>query len=363
MFVCFFIVACFVCFGFPYFVRPTAVANSSSIPATSTNAVVSPHGDALENAEDETFIILMEKYLKDKGTSSNFIEKLKSMYIRKQKDEVRALLSKLMTSDKQLQEKFDDEFEKFVQYAPDWDFKINDPNRVIFWNNPVYQSIKGLKILRTQKFNSLCYIMAPVVLMHYVIAINSNGVNTDTLDVSKYENFANEGAKLENFIEQTLAKTGDISYVALKELMKLDDLDIKQVTDFQENGDMLMKRFAQYPAIICAFTVYNLFLDEPQVFTYHHKLPGETIRGYHSMLIVGARKDASGNFYYLLQNWWKGKYFLEVSAEYLESVKPAAAYFVMKKISDYPQEYHGLTNDFLSGETLDMPDHLPVENN
>jgi len=81
------------------------------------------------------------------------------------------------------------------------------------------------------------------------------------------------------------------------------------------------------------------------------------------MLIVGARKDvASGKFYYLLQNSWKGKYFVEVSAEYLNSVKPAAAYFVVKPIADYLVEYQGLINDFHSAETLDIPEHLPMEN-
>lgn len=78
--------------------------------------------------------------------------------------------------------------------------------------------------------------MAPVIVfMHYLISINSNGTTTNTLDVSKYENFVNnEGIKLETFIDQTLAKTGDISYVTMKEIMKLDDLDIEAVVGFQK---------------------------------------------------------------------------------------------------------------------------------
>jgi len=56
--------------------------------------------EELENAEDKVFLVLMEKYLKDKGTSDDFVEKIKKKYddddASTQREEIRALLSKLM---------------------------------------------------------------------------------------------------------------------------------------------------------------------------------------------------------------------------------------------------------------------------
>jgi len=195
-----------------------------------------------------------------------------------------------------------------------------------------------------------------VVLAHYLVAINSHGMHTHTIDVSKYENYLNHGHNLEKFIDKLLMQTGDDSFVALKELMRLDDLDLESVIGFQKNGDDMLENLAHYPALLSHFPVYNSFVGEPRILQYLTKTPGETIHGYHAMIIVGARKDPSGEYYYLLQNWWKGKYFVEVSARYLDSVKPAFATFVLKKVVDYPEVYEGLTNDFLSAETLDRPE-------
>lgn len=37
----------------------------------------------------------------------------------------------------------------------------------------------------------------------------------------------------------------------------------------------------------------------------------------HSMVLIGARKSSLGEYFFLLQNWWEGKYFIEVSGEYM----------------------------------------------
>eukprot|EP01041_Mallomonas_annulata_P008127 gene8127-16682_t len=44
------------------------------------------------------------------------------------------------------------------------------------------------------------------------------------------------------------------------------------------------------------------------------KLEGTNL---HSMILIGARKTISGEYYFLLQNWWEVKYFIEVSSKYL----------------------------------------------
>jgi hypothetical protein len=37
----------------------------------------------------------------------------------------------------------------------------------------------------------------------------------------------------------------------------------------------------------------------------------------HAMVLIGARKTASNEYFFLLQDWWKSRYFVEVSGEYL----------------------------------------------
>ena len=39
--------------------------------------------------------------------------------------------------------------------------------------------------------------------------------------------------------------------------------------------------------------------------------------GLHSMVLIGARKSSEGKYFFLLQNWWEGKFFIEVSGEYI----------------------------------------------
>ena len=45
------------------------------------------------------------------------------------------------------------------------------------------------------------------------------------------------------------------------------------------------------------------------------------------MVLIGARTDASGKRWFLLQNWWKEKQFVEVSEDYMGYCKPQT-YFV-----------------------------------
>ncbi len=341
-------------------VYSNAVSDTITNPqGTSITASMTLSTEELENADDITFSFFMVNYLKAKDASHDFIQKMEYEFPIK-RSQVRPLFVKLMTSDKELNESFEAEFNKFLKHAPEWSFTKNDENNVVFWNNDNYQTIENLKILRRQR-PRLGSMIAPIVLMHYMISINSNGAYTQTLDTSKYTNYIKKGEQLEEFLERALHNkaSNEFSYTMMKEMMKIEDSDISKIGEISDYGPILLKKLAHYPAIISAFTVYNQFLDEPRIYKYHHKLPGEVVHGYHSLLLIGARRDAiSGEYFYLLQNFWEGKYFVEVSGKYLDSVKPAIVMFVTKKISNYPPEYADLTNNYL---TLDMSDIPPNE--
>jgi hypothetical protein len=50
----------------------------------------------------------------------------------------------------------------------------------------------------------------------------------------------------------------------------------------------------------------------------------------HAMVLVGVREDKLGQGWFLLQNWWEGKQFVEMTLEYLKSSN-ALLYFPLQK--------------------------------
>lgn len=87
--------------------------------------------------------------------------------------------------------------------------------------------------------------------------------------------------------------------------------------------------FERYgPGLVSGFKVFDDFLTEGK-YSYigqphgHRYRPRDRISdevgGYtetHSMVAVGYR-EANGTKYFLLQNWWQNKQFVEVDKEYL----------------------------------------------
>ena len=77
------------------------------------------------------------------------------------------------------------------------------------------------------------------------------------------------------------------------------------------------------PALISRFQVYPDFLM-PGVVSFtgtpapQHPPASEPM--YHSMVLIGARKTKAGEYFFLLKNWWEGRYFIEVSGEYYLAV-------------------------------------------
>jgi hypothetical protein len=65
----------------------------------------------------------------------------------------------------------------------------------------------------------------------------------------------------------------------------------------------------------------------------------------HAMVLVGMRKSISGDYYFLLQNWWRGRYFIEVSYDYLTFCQPRIT-FVKKKLTQISSNV-----EFISLET------------
>jgi hypothetical protein len=110
-------------------------------------------------------------------------------------------------------------------------------------------------------------------------------------------------------------------------------------------------RVASKPALISGFKVYSDFLAADRVSFSGIPEPFDPARSpeMHSMVLIGARKTLSGDYFFLLQNWWEGRYFIEVSGEYLY-YSEAKITFVEKAVTR-KFELTSLLTDALYAET------------
>ncbi len=74
------------------------------------------------------------------------------------------------------------------------------------------------------------------------------------------------------------------------------------------------------------------------------------------MLLIGGRKSDTGEFFFLLQNWWEKRFFIEVTAEYLYSSE-AIISFVEEENKDIPSTFV-CTNSPYSETTTDTSERL-----
>jgi hypothetical protein len=86
------------------------------------------------------------------------------------------------------------------------------------------------------------------------------------------------------------------------------------------------------PALVSTFIVFDDFCGTGVSYFGNPKRSDNTKRRLHSMVMIGARKNSAGDYFFLLQNWWERKYFIEVSGEYMFYCDPNIT-FVTKVIT------------------------------
>jgi hypothetical protein len=90
------------------------------------------------------------------------------------------------------------------------------------------------------------------------------------------------------------------------------------------------------PALISRFHIYPHF-KESSCTSFSMIPEGEKVlETLHAMVLVGYRDDEKlKETYFLVQNWWKDRYFIEVTASYLEAAQ-ADVVFVREKFTNIP---------------------------
>ena len=194
----------------------------------------------------------------------------------------------------------------------------NNEKISLFWNQFTAELKEKIMVVRKQH-SGLCYLHAPIVLEHYLIAIATSGLKTSMIDIGIYEANLLEGHKLEQFI---LTDDGGDSQEVLFNIcdLKLDDVDRVSIPKpsnpaFLSTCDYVLEKVSTMPALVSSFRVYADF-TVAEVSSFDGIPVGE-LEGRHSMVLIGARKTNDNKYFFLLQNWWSTKFFVEVSDSYM----------------------------------------------
>jgi hypothetical protein len=218
-------------------------------------------------------------------------------------------------------------------------------------------------VQRVQR-SSLCYMHAPVVTQYYSIwntklkedpgATSDHGMIDITAQIATY-------FKGDDLYSHVFEDKGGDSTLFLRRILHAKSSLFglpPEMSSYEQVADALRK---YGPALVPAFLVHKDFVN--MSIHHHHGLPDEKhpIDG-HSMVLVGVRIDEAGMIYYLFQNWWPGKQFVEVSREYFLASLLAELpfYFIRTPQWSVPAERHTHSSRMHWAETVHTIEH-PVK--
>jgi hypothetical protein len=200
--------------------------------------------------------------------------------------------------------------------------------------------------------SGLCYMHAPAMVQHYAIQKNAKS-NLPMLDLLKY---VKEHFTADQLREHVFKNEGGDSIGFLKSILQPDPI---LVTSAMSTHVELYNQHG--PGLVSRFELHEDFWDSSK---RHHygKSTGKCI-GNHAMAFVGHRSDKVKNkSYFLLQNWWQKKQFVEVDEEYLKH-SGAIVTFIETPQTHIPDNFSIHYGKFYELEGVDKPEGLWKEMN
>ena len=89
---------------------------------------------------------------------------------------------------------------------------------------------------------------------------------------------------------------------------------------------------------------------------HHHGRPDITqLIEICPMTLVGIRVNDTGNAFFLLQIWWSGKQFVEVSMEYMMTCEASLHFVITPQESDRHRFHSGRMRYAEPEDTIDLP--------
>jgi hypothetical protein len=227
--------------------------------------------------------------------------------------------------------------EQFLTKVPDW-----RTNSYIFPKN------NNIALKQISQRSGLCFINAPEILQYYLVAKNNRPNETGMIDTLMMIRNCWDNERLKQHIFQD---TGGSSVNLLREILEPNSL-VTPTSKFETH-------FKKYgPLLISGFVVHEDFLMENK--HSHDDEPQGDVVGTHAMIIIGTRRDTENRLWFLVQNWWDSKQFVEISKRYL--VNSRAVCFVVKtKQKIIPKEFPTHFHTYAESEHLDKSEQLIFE--
>ena len=170
-------------------------------------------------------------------------------------------------------------------------------------------------VQRRLRIKGMCYISAPIMLQHYLVAIHQPDVGMIDMRALILQHFDGEELRKNIF---------DHDNCSSLELLRKILLPGSNIFPCHPDGyEAFLVRFG--PGLVSNFSVHADFYAANAV-SFDGEPSGPFI-GRHAMVLLGARRDTKGKRWFLLQNCWTTSQFVEVSAEYMGHCKPTV-YFV-----------------------------------
>jgi hypothetical protein len=213
---------------------------------------------------------------------------------------------------------------------------------------PTFQDELKLFMTKNSKWTRQCLVMNPgdgvlrIVNGRELCSLTSAVVFTYHVLKCKNQKTINIGRLVSTFPKQRLQAhlfqcVGETAVKNLTQITTLTDSNLIYANITRGNAESIafvIKCLTDYGVgLVSRFRVYKTFIDGADTLTTLKK--DDPFVGYHSMLIIGYREEA-GQIYFLLQNWWKDRCFMEVSADYL-AVVLANIIFVNRSITSSQQ--------------------------
>jgi hypothetical protein len=241
-----------------------------------------------------------------------------------------------------------------------WGFEKNSPTGVKFWLGHQHSSVIASKLVA--RFQSVGYSssIAVALFVEYNLILNDLSFSGHIDVLATFLLKARSTADYyENLIKLAQGMAVEDPMTFLETISGMHDfVYLYAEWDFPEVCQKLMEYLRTKPILLTSFKVYEDIFDPKSrsFFDFPSSCrQRDESSGSHCMIIIGARvveeKDGKKKYYFLLQNFWEFRAFVEVSGEYLRKCC-AMGITLRREISSIPPESVVL-NNFSVAETVD----------
>ncbi|CAB9508630.1 expressed unknown protein [Seminavis robusta] len=169
-----------------------------------------------------------------------------------------------------------------------------------------------------------CFLQAPILMLWYLALWYDKDKAAADVPLIHLSRYARNTFESKFLYEYLFNDAGGESWLVISKLItdrtRMEHM-IEYTSSYEDVLDFLKKHG---PAVVELDNVPLEDFCKPNKFHYT-TLPKmdktkKTEMGGHSMLLVGVRQDEARQTFFLLQNWWEGKLFVEVRNDYLITI-------------------------------------------